>query len=786
MTPEIHPHSSTQIMRRDTVMTEHVERAAPAMDGATGTNELKTYFNVIIDNLVLILGVALVVGVAGVLYALGSKPLFEANMTLLVQESSPHGARNILSEASSMFETKTATVAEMELLRSRVVIGPVVETLRLAVDIQPRRFPVIGAAIAQARGDRLSRPGLFGYGGYAWGAEKLAVSVFKAPGALRQRTFVITATGVNAFRLSDDAHSFAWEGRVGVPLRGKIGGHDLEVQVERLDAEAGAQFLLSSLSKQRLVEGIQAALQISEQGKQSGLVDVRLQGQDPVLVRAILEELAHEYLRQSVARRRADAERSLAFLDAQVSALRAQLDQSDAQYSQLRHRQGTVNLADEARIGVEQAAAAKARLAELQQKKIELLTRYGDKHPQLVAVNDQLAQMELSARLDGEAIKALPALEQDELSITRDNKVKSELYAALSNTAQQLRMLTASQTSNVRLVDAPTLPEGPIKPNRSLMIAVAVMLGLFLGMVVAFIKRAMAPSLCPKAIKKLLGAKAVQLSIPHSSCQQQLLKQAERASGAVRAGPLGAGLLRAGPFRAGPFRAGPIPMLARVAPEDPAIEALRGFRAALQFSLPHFRNNIVMITGATAGLGKSFISANGATVIAASGKKVLLIDADLRAGHLHRYFGDRHTPGLCEAVSGAMAPDAVICREVMKNLDFIPTGTWPRNPSEFLTEASFGSLLASLSASYDLVIIDAPAVLGMADALIIGAHAGAVFLLARAGMTSEDEIQESLKCLNQAGIAPEGILYNDVPVRRGTPEYRSRSRPTQQPIHCVS
>ncbi len=767
MNPDIHHPPTTMLVRRDSMMNDLSGRPVHEIDGSAGTGELQTYFNVVVDHLLLILSVALIVGAAGLLYAFGSQSVYESNMTLLIEETSPNATKNVLSEASSLFETKKSTVAEMELLRSRTVIGPVVDTLRLSVHVQPKYFPLVGAALASLSDGELARPGIFGYGGYAWGAERAQVSSFNAQGALQQRTFVITATGDTTYRLSDTRDRFAWHGRVGVPLRGKLGGLDLEVQVARLEALPGAQFLLRSVSKQGLIAGIQRSLQIAEQGKQSGLIEVRLQGESAGQVQAVLDETAREYLRQSGARRLANAEQSLKFLDAQLVTLRAQLDKSDAHYSQFRHRHGTVSLADEARVGVEQAAAAKARRAELQQRKTDLQTRYGERHPLLLAVNDQLQQMERAAGADEEAIRVLPALEQDELKIIRDNKVKSELYAALSNTAEQLRILSASKTNTVRLVDPPTLPEAPVKPNRPLIVGAAVLLGLFLGMAAAFLKRAVCAGIeGPKAIKKLVGGRVVQVTIPRSSYQQVLMKQAGRGSGAI-------------------------PMLARVAPEDPAIEALRGFRAALQFSMPRFRNNIVMITAPTARLGKSFVAANGATVLAASGQRVLLIDADLRAGHLHRYFGNHRSgtepsPGLCEALGGAAALDTVIRRGVMKNLDFIACGTWPHNMSELLTTAQFGTLLASVSQNYDVVLIDAPQVLGVADALTIGAHAGAVFLLARAGTTSADDLDESLKRLRQAGIAPEGILFNDVRLRRGASDYHYKAGKVRQPIDCAS
>jgi tyrosine-protein kinase Etk/Wzc len=229
----------------------------------------------------------------------------------------------------------------------------------------------------------------------------------------------------------------------------------------------------------------------------------------------------------------------------------------------------------------------------------------------------------------------------------------------------------------------------------------------------------------------------VYATIPHSPAQERLMRKVR--SEAVM-----------------------LPLLAQAAPEDIAIESLRSFRAALQFSMPHFKNNIVMLAGPTRNLGKSFIAANFAAVMAASGKRVLLIDADLRNGQLHRYFGVAREPGLSKAITGAMPVEHVIHRGVMENLDFIPTGALPPNRSEFLLHLNFGELLETVSANYDLVLLDPPPILAVADALIIGAHAGAVFILTRAGVTTEAEISESIKRLNQSGISPQGILFNDL------------------------
>jgi tyrosine-protein kinase Etk/Wzc len=172
-----------------------------------------------------------------------------------------------------------------------------------------------------------------------------------------------------------------------------------------------------------------------------------------------------------------------------------------------------------------------------------------------------------------------------------------------------------------------------------------------------------------------------------------------------------------------------------------------------------------MFAGPTRGLGKSFVSANFAAVMAASGKRVLLIDTDLRNGRLHRYFGVSRERGLSRAISGSLPVEQVIHHGVLENLDFIPTGDLPTKRSDFLLHLNFGTLLETVSPNYDVVLLDPPPILAVADSLIIGSHAGAVFILARAGVTTEIEINESVKRLNHAGISPQGVLFNDMPLR---------------------
>lgn len=709
--------------------------------------DLQGYVNILYDSRWLIGAVTAVVTMLAIIYALVASPVYEANLMIHVEEESPNASKNILSEVSSLFETKKAAIAEMELLRSRLVVSHAVDNLQLYVDVRPKYFPVVGFWFANRKSNELTEPGIFGRGGYVWGPEKAEVSLFEVPEAWYNRTFTLTVQGKGRYYLSGGGLPTAYEGVVGTTLRATVAGAAFELRVDRLRALPGAQFRVTRSSRLAAIERIQTALVITEQGKQSGIIEVRLQGPDAQRINSLLGEIGREYMRQNLARKTEEAEKSLAFLNLQLPTLKRQLEESEEKYNGFRNSKGSIDMREEARINLQQAAAAQTRRLELEQKKTELLQRFTENHPIVQGINQQRREVEAEIAEVARRIRTLPVLEQDESRLLREIKVNTDLYTALSNTAQQLRLISVGRVSNVRLIDAPMAPERALKPNRPLIVALAVVTGLFLGVLLAFARKAFVGGIDnPQRIETILGARIVYASIPHSTHQEKLERKAR--GGSV------------------------LPILAQVAPEDIAIESLRSFRAALMYTMPSLKNNIVMLAGPGRAMGKSFLSVNFAAVLAASGKRVLLIDADLRNGHLHRYFGISRERGLTQAIGGAQAIEEVIHRGVLDNLDFIPTGALPPNRSEFLQHPDFSKLLEEVGSRYDIVLIDPPPILAVSDALMIGAHAGAVFILARAGVTTAVEITESIKRLNHAGIVPQGVLFNDMALRVGSYAYQ--------------
>jgi tyrosine-protein kinase Etk/Wzc len=203
-----------------------------------------------------------------------------------------------------------------------------------------------------------------------------------------------------------------------------------------------------------------------------------------------------------------------------------------------------------------------------------------------------------------------------------------------------------------------------------------------------------------------------------------------------------------------------LPLLASKYPNDLSIEALRSLRTSLQVLLCSATNNIVSIVGISPGTGKSFISANFAYLLAQAGKRVLLIDGDLRRGYLQQYFQATQQPGLSELINKTASLENTVIKTQQKNLLFLPTGSRPVNPSELLTKEEFKELIQSLSPQFDLIIIDTAPILAVTDGALIAALSGTNFLVVGSHSHQPKEIELAITRLMNAGVNLHGFIFN--------------------------
>lgn len=179
------------------------------------------------------------------------------------------------------------------------------------------------------------------------------------------------------------------------------------------------------------------------------------------------------------------------------------------------------------------------------------------------------------------------------------------------------------------------------------------------------------------------------------------------------------------------------------------------------------QNNVLMLTGVSPSISKTFVCANLAAVISQTHKRVLLIDCDMRKGYTHELLGTNNVDGLSDILAGKGEIASCAKPTAIANFDLIPRGQVPPNPSELLMSERFGELIAWASSRYDLVLIDTPPILAVTDAAIVGRHAGTTLMVARYAVNTLKEVETSLSRFDQNGIQVKGVILNSI-FRRAT------------------
>ncbi|MDP9894163.1 tyrosine-protein kinase Etk/Wzc [Variovorax boronicumulans] len=701
---------------------------------------LSEYLDILIDRKWLVAGITFVAVVLGVAYALLSTPIYQSNLLIQVEDSAPD-AKNFLGDTANLFDVKTPATGEIQIIRSRMVMGGAVEATRLYIDAQPHRIPLIGEWLSR-RAKTLSDPGFLGMDGYVSGTEAIGIDKFDVPAVLEdQKPFTITAQTGGQYTLTHPDLSTSLSGTVGTLLSQSTPDGTITLMVSKLDGKPGAEFIVSRASLLATIEDLQKRAQLSEQGKQSNVISVTLEDSDRDRLRRILNEIGAQYVRQNIERKAAEAEKTLEFLDDQLPEFKKQLEGSEDAYASFRNKNGTIAFDEEAKAMLNQTVELRKQLLESEQQRRDLRSRFTATNPKVGVIDGQISAINRELAQIDNRVSAMPVVQRDALRLERDVRVNGELYKSLLNSSLQLRLVKEGKVGNVRLLDKATKPKRPVRPQKPLIVALSLVLGLLAGIAFAIVRSKMASGINnPQEIEDRLGLNVYSV-VPLAIEQERI---GQRIAGGV----------------------GGVQVLAINEPESLAVESLRNLRISLQLALMETNNNRVLITGATPGVGKSFVSGNFAAIMAEAGRRVLLVDADLRKGHLHTAFGLPRKGGLADILSGDMTSEQAIHSQVTPNLDVLTTGNYPFNPASMMLSSTLREFLEAMSARYDLVVIDSPPVLVAADAAAVAAHAGAILLVARDNLTQIGELSESVKRLAHAGQRVSGVVFNGMDLSR--------------------
>lgn len=685
---------------------------------------------------------------ASVAYVLLATPKYEANAVVQVENRLPtFPGLSARSGAQPPMAEEAPAATEIQLLTSRRVLGEALRNLRLDIEAQPSRFPLIGDIVARQfqkmEPGTLSTP-WFGLNRYGWGGERLDVAQFEVPSNLIDVPLQLIAGERGQYALSDGNGNLLAKGRVGEA----VSTGDIKLLVRALEANPGTRFEIKRLNTIAIMDALKNEISATEQGRNSGIIALSYANADPIRAREVLDQITQAYVRQNVARNSAEAAKRLTFVTEQLPNVRRELAKAQAALKNFQTRTQTMDVGLQNKALLDQTIALDTGIQQLRMQMTELASRYTPQHPAYKALQQQIGQFQSEKGALQGRIRQLPDTQEGLFRLSRDVEVTNQTYANLLDQAQQLNIARASAVGNARVIDPSAVNLGsPAWPKPVPVIAGGTALGALLMAAFVLLRQMFKRGVEDPVDIELLGL-PVYASIPFSEKGRELAMHTRR-------------------FR----REGRQRLLALSAPTDLAMEALRTLRTSLHFARLETRNNLLMIAAPSPGVGKTFVCANLAVTIAQAGQRVLLIDADMRRGTLHDAIGVRAEGGLSELISGRIGLEEALRRVPgTDNLAFISRGAVPPNPSELLMDSNFATLLHKLAPCYDIVVIDTPPVLAVTDAAVIGHQVGTCLMVVRWGLNQQREIALAKQRLEQNGVQVKGAIFNGVQ-KRGAGQY---------------
>ncbi|EHD22422.1 MULTISPECIES: tyrosine-protein kinase Wzc [Brenneria] len=689
--------------------------------------DLGRLLGTLLDNRWLIIGVTALFAIVGILYATLATPIYKADALIQVEQNS---GNKLLSDISSMLpEAKPQSAAEIELIKSRMVIGKTIRDLALDTVVEQKYFPVVGKGLARILNEE---PG------------KIAVSRLEVPASWQDEKIELTVLNSTTYQVAaGDVVSFT--GTIG-----QLEKHNgLSLLVSDVAASDGTVFRLKKLNELTAINTLIDDFTVADTGKDTGVLQLSLEGEDPAKVSKILNSISQNYLQQNVERKSEEAGKSLAFLKEQLPFVRDSLNDAENKLNRFRQQNESVDLSLEAKAVLDTMVSVESQLNELTFKEAEISKLYTKEHPAYRALMEKRVTLEQERDKLNKRVGGMPKTQQEILRLTRDVEAGQEVYMQLLNKQQELSINKASVVGNVRIIDSAVTQLKPVKPRKVLVILLSLILGGMLSTAFVILKTMLHKGIKSPEELEELGIN-VYASVPLSEWQQKK----DRAL-------LGQGSKK---------NARSTELLAVGNPTDLAIEAIRSLRTSLHFAMMEAKNNVLMISGASPAIGKTFISANLGAVIAQAGQRVLIVDCDMRKGYAHELMGTQSTNGLSDILSGQCNAEQSVRNTAVENMHFIPRGQVPPNPSELLMHSHFAEFITWAGERYDLILLDTPPILAVTDAAIISRHAGTSLLVARFEENTLKEIEVSIRRFEQNGAEIKGVILNAI-VKRAAGYY---------------
>ena len=454
--------------------------------------------------------------------------------------------------------------------------------------------------------------------------------------------------------------------------------------------------------------------------------------------------------------------------------------------SEMAQKQSIYELAraNEGQVGVIVENTVLQRLEEkyndLKTQYTDVLGQYGPNFPKVVRLRDQVTQTQ--GLIESARKQAIEKLRNDYLAsqsrvallgsslakeketvgamnermidyniLKRDFEINQQLYETLLQRLKDATLSASLQVTNVHVIDPASVPSSPVRPNRRRNLAAGLMIGLILGVTLAFVQEAMDSSVrTTEEAERLVNAPALAI-IPAETDGARRKQMAANATtpGALAASGVGLSVL--------------------TRPSSPMAEAFRSLRTSVLLSTAPRPPQPLLVTSAQMGEGKTSTATNLAMSFAQRQGPVLIIDADMRRPSVAKTLGVGNEKGLSSFLTGAHSLDDVLIQyERIPNLWILPAGPRPPDPAELLSSHMMDATLKDLLKRFTQVVIDSPPLLLVTDAVILSAMVDGVILVVSSGTTARGALSRAHRILDNAGSRVLGMVLNKVDMRFDT------------------
>ena len=729
------------------------------------TSDAKEYLRLLLRHkfgllMTLLLGIGL-----ATLYLISKSPTYEASTLLEVSESGSlaEDGRN------DVWRPNQGLKEEVNILRSRKVLNPILEQYNLRNAISANKIPVLGDITRRVPALAEWMSGLGFAKSYSWSDVTLEVAQFSVPQQWEDESLTLTVLENNQYSLSRDGLSIIDQASVGENIVVQLAPYDpLQLMVAEIDAPEGVEFSLSKQSLQTTISDLSSNLITETSDANSRMINIKLRGEDPQETADLVNSIAQEYSSVKLNTETRDADAKLDFYQQSLPAVEADYQAAQDALANYRARVGSYSNDVQKNSAIQQMERLDAQMSDLEIELRQKQKRYTIDHPDIKRLEKDIAEVRQERRKYSGRVSNAPQVERQLAELENDVDATKQLYNETRDNLNKLERDQKAFVSQVSLWDPALTPRKPVSPNPLLAMVGGTLATLFLYMLYLTLRSALSTVISDQDSLERASGLPVFMNIPKSGAQKRL-------GNATTVDPRR--LLPGSSSNSKALAPADSNVLALSKPEDYSIENLRGLRSMLEDVMDGAANNVLMITSPLPSMGKSFVSMNLAVLLAQAGKRVLLIDADYQRGQLHKSLGLPMGPGLPEVVRGKSELKETVKPTSVQNLYCIPRGFMGGEVGrEMPSDKEFGAFMQVVAPRFDIAIIDTPPVLSVATAASLGKHAGSSIMVIKEGEVKEPQLTEALKRLSFSGVRVNGCILNgsSAPTPRHYTYYREQ------------